>query len=103
VITTEIGANGDAVLVVAGAIDLASRDEIVTAAQTALNDASTKALVLDLSGVTFIDSTGIGAIIGLAGEAEDLGRGFRLRRPSDRVSRILEVTGLADQWTIESS
>jgi anti-sigma B factor antagonist len=101
-ITSEIAANGEAVVTVVGAIDLASRDQLLTAAHAALNDSAAKALVLDLAGITFIDSTGIGAIVELAGDADDVGRGFSLRKPSARVTRILEMTGLSQQWKIDS-
>ena len=60
-------------------------------------------LVLDLSGVTFLDSTGIGALIDLSHDAEDLAVTFGLRNPGPRVVRILQMTGLDARWPVERS
>lgn len=92
-----------AVVTVQGAVDLASRGVLIEQGTKALTLADTNALVVDLGGVTFIDSTGVGALVELAGQADDIGRDFTIRHPSDRVVRILDVTGLLQLWTIESA
>jgi anti-sigma B factor antagonist len=54
-------------------------------------------LVLDLSALNFMDSTGIRLIL----QARDLalrhGAGFQLVRGSDAVMRVLELVGLDEQ------
>jgi anti-sigma B factor antagonist len=90
--------SGRAVLVVTGSIDLLSRNRLLEAGHAALRREGCHGLVLDLSGVQFVDSTGIGAFVELASEAEDQGSTFEVRDPSPRVARLLEVTGLADTW-----
>jgi anti-sigma B factor antagonist len=102
-ITTSVDAESRAVVTVAGSLDLETRDALRDAGQAALAADSANALVLDLAGITFIDSTGIGALVGLAGDAADVGRAFSLRDPSPRVTRILTVTGLINEWTIDAS
>jgi anti-anti-sigma factor len=64
--------------------------------------ASTSRLVLDLSHVTFVDSSGVRSLIRL-GQA--LGAALVLRDPSPRVRRVLELRGLtaARLWTVETS
>ena len=94
---------GRRVLTLAGSVDLGSRSLLTDAVSTAVAEAGVEQVVLDLSGVEFIDSTGLGAIVESSGKAEDTGRGFALRNPSKRVGRILELTGLDDQWPIERS
>lgn len=89
---------GRAVLVVTGSIDLLSRSRLLEIGHAALRREGCHGLVLDLSGVGFVDSTGIGAFVELASEAEDQGATFEVRNPSPRVQRLLEVTGLADTW-----
>lgn len=86
-----------AAVIATGSIDISSRALLASAAEQLLND-HPATLVLDLSGVTFIDSTGIGTLVTLAAGAAERGSGFLLRNPSRPVSRILEVAGLADQW-----
>lgn len=88
---------------VAGAVDIASRGAVLDDARAALAAPGTKQLVLDLEQVDFMDSSGIGALIEVGGDAQDAGIDFVLRRPSARVRRVLQVTGLLDSWTIESA
>ena len=93
---------GRRVLQVIGAIDLQTRDRLGEAGRTALTD-GTGPLVLDLARVSFIDSTGIGALIELGHDAADRDRALVIRQPSSRVMRILELTGLADAWQVEAA
>ena len=64
-------ANGRTVLTVSGAIDVQSRDRLGAAGREVLTGGA-DALVLDLAKVTFIDSTGIGTLIELGHDAEDV-------------------------------
>ena len=91
---------GRALLRVSGAIDMQSREALLTAGRAALGR-DTPTLVLDLAEVSFMDSTGIGALVELGHDAEDAEVGFVLREPSPRVVRILEMTGLDDAWPTE--
>ena len=93
---------GRAVLVVSGAIDVQSRDALLTAARASL-ESDAPGLVLDLADVTFMDSTGIGALVELGHDAEDADVSFALRDPSARVTRILTMTGLGEAWPTEVS
>lgn len=93
---------GHALLRVTGAIDVQSRDALLTAGHAAF-EGDTPGLVLDLADVTFLDSTGIGALVELGHDAEDADAAFALRDPSPRVVRILEMTGLSDAWPIEET
>lgn len=92
--------DGRPVLVVSGAIDLQTRDRLGEAGRALLANGVDR-LVLDLSGVRFIDSTGIGALVELGHDAADANAGVVIRRPSERVLRILEITGLVDAWDLE--
>jgi anti-sigma B factor antagonist len=100
-ITTNADDTKRQILVVEGSVDLASRDDLVRAGQEALERKGMTALVLDLGQVDFMDSTGIGALVGLASDASDAGAGFALRGPSPRVRRVLQVSGLLDAWPVE--
>ena len=48
-------------------------------------------LVIDLSGVTFIDCAGLGALVGALDSA--CGGTFRFAEVPERVRRVLELTG----------
>jgi anti-sigma B factor antagonist len=99
-LTISIAGPAGEVLLASGALDLQSRDDLLEAGRTLLNG-PIPTLVLDLAGITFIDSSGIGALVTLSSDAADSGIGFVLRNPSPRVTRILEITGLLSAWTIE--
>jgi anti-sigma B factor antagonist len=51
---------------------------------------------LDLAGVTFMDSLGLGTLVVGHRICAQLGVRYRVRNPSPFVSRLLEVSGLRD-------
>ncbi len=58
-------------------------------------------VVVDLSGLSFVDSTGIAALAQARGLIEQAGSELRLTRPQRPVERVLEIVGLAgwvDPW-----
>lgn len=83
-------------LTLVGSIDLISRQDLITAGKDVLGDGGS--LRLDMAGVDFMDSMGIGALIELARNAESLGRSFVITEKSPRVRRVLQATGLDDAW-----
>lgn len=93
---------GRRMLRITGAIDVQSRIALTTAARAAFQSGA-PAVVLDLAGVTFMDSTGIGALVQMSHDAEDAGATLTIQNPSDRVVRILEMTGLDAVWIKETA
>jgi anti-anti-sigma factor len=75
-----------------GEIDLATVGEVRRALQGA---GERETLVLDLRGVTFMDSVGVGLVVEEHRRAEREGGDFQLRRGPDNVQRLFEITGLA--------
>jgi anti-anti-sigma factor len=57
-------------------------------------DAGAEALVVDLRGVTFIDSSAIHLLLRWADEAEGTGPELRVLPGNGRVRRVFEVTGV---------
>ena len=72
-----------------GELDLASTEEFQAAFLTYLDGQSE--LVIDLSELQFIDSSGIRAMIDVARRAAP--RAVRLRSPHPNVRRVFELTG----------
>lgn len=53
-------------------------------------------VVVDLSGVEFIDSSGLRLLVATHQQATEAGRRLVLRDPSKVVERLLDIAGLAD-------
>lgn len=57
-------------------------------------------LVLDLSQLGFVDSSGLRVLIAAQHQLAEQGGTLVLRTPSETVRRLLEITGLVDHVTI---
>src|SRR6266487_1329140 len=76
-----------------GEIDLAAADRFEERASEAVMDAPVSSVLIDLSGVTFMDSAGMRALIRIL----ELRSGKSLIvQPSRRVFRVLELFALTD-------
>jgi anti-anti-sigma factor len=84
---------------VAGELDRTTGDRFDEAVQTVI--VGTGPLVLDLSGVRFLDSSGVRSLVKLGLSMR--GRALVLREPSPPVMRVLQTTRLDEVglWRIE--
>ena len=82
----------DAVVTMAGELDLATRDE-AEAVLAEAEDAATRAVVLDLRGLRFLGSTGLSLLVASAGRTTLRGVGHEIV-PSEGVRRLLALTGV---------
>ena len=57
-------------------------------------------VLVDFSGINYIDSTGIGELVGYLGRFKDEGRKLILVSPSDRIRRLLAISQLDRLFTI---
>lgn len=62
-----------------------------------------ESVLLDFSGVNTIDSTGIGELVGYLGRFQAADRRLVLVNPSDRIRRLLEVSGLVGLFSLYDS
>jgi anti-sigma B factor antagonist len=85
-----------------GEIDAFSAPQLGTRL-LALADEGDADVVVDLSKVTFMDSTGIGVILNALRALTSRGRRLVLVCPTDRILRPFEVTGLVSRLQIASS
>jgi anti-sigma B factor antagonist len=83
------------VLAVAGELDLASTPDLRSAVDEAL-DAGAQELWVDLSDVTFIDSTCLHLMIETRRRARELNRRLAIVCPPGSVRHVFEIAGLAD-------
>ncbi len=57
-------------------------------------------VVIDLRGLTFIDSTGLRSLLGAEARAREEGRPLTLIQGPEAVQRVFEITGLAGRLDI---
>lgn len=93
-------ANGCTTLVVSGEVDLAGSGELRTAGLTAIQAQQHQTLKIDLSQVTFMDSTGLGALIHLRNATNEEPGALVLIDPSEPVLRVLSLTRLNEVFAI---
>lgn len=62
-----------------------------------------KGLVMNLSGVTYIDSGGLGTLVALYTTARNLGGSIKLANLTHRVSDLLQVTKLVTIFDVYDS
>lgn len=93
-------ARSEAALHLSGELDLSSAGFLRTRITMALESAPT-VLVLDLSDLDFIDSTGIGVVVGAFKRAKGVGCEVRLRSPRAGVRKALEFVGLDRIFVIQ--
>ncbi|MFP5319830.1 MAG: STAS domain-containing protein [Acidimicrobiia bacterium] len=88
------------VLHVSGEVDV-STAPIVKAHMDQLIDKGAMSVVIDLSDLTFIDTSGLSVLARAASRMHGRGRRMVLRSPSQSVRRSLEITGLGIILPIE--
>ena len=84
----------EAVVAMTGELDLQSA-EVLEREVVALHTAGHDRVVVDLSEIAFIDSTGLRVLLGLHRASERAGRRLSLVRGPDPVHRIFELTATA--------
>ncbi|PZF58419.1 anti-anti-sigma factor [Curtobacterium sp. MCBD17_013] len=84
---------GGVVLTPKGRLTVASAPKLRAVATERL-EAGDQMLVVDLSGTTFVDSSGLGALVSLLKSARQAGGDLRLVAPSEQVSMVLRLTNL---------
>jgi anti-anti-sigma factor len=85
-----------ATIVLRGEFDMVGKESFVAAIATALA-ADVTDVAIDMSEVSFIDSSGVGALL----EAHRLGLSIVVHRPSERVRKLLDLVLIGDIIPIE--
>ncbi len=105
-IVVDTPADQVAVLHIEGRLDLATAAEVKKAILQAV-DGGRPHVVVDLKAVPFIDSSGLGALIGGLRAARTAGGDLRIANPGPQARMILELTTLdrvlATHDTIEAA
>jgi anti-sigma B factor antagonist len=103
-VTVEFGsesARSWPVVKVAGEVDIETSPVLEERLRSVL-DQGHSSLVVDLAGVTFLDSTGLSVLIGGLRRCQGGGGELRLVSPRPNVRKVLEVTGLVGTFGLEA-
>ena len=88
------------VVQVSGELDIATAPQLRDHLLALIRDRHR--IVLELTDVEFMDSSGLEVLLSCHRGAELAGTGLVLRRPSHRVVRLLELSGLTSHFSIET-
>jgi stage II sporulation protein AA (anti-sigma F factor antagonist) len=84
------------VLLVRGELDEHTGERLVGVTDDVLTKHSTKTLLIDLSGVGFMDSRGLGQLLYTCRSVERAGRQVFVVNPSLHAQRVLDSAGLGN-------
>ncbi len=90
---------GAPVVVVEGEVDVATAPSLRDELYRLIENGATW-VVVDLSGMDFIDSTGLGVFVGALKRAREGGGGVELRGLKPSARKVFEITGLDSAFTI---
>lgn len=88
---------------VTGEVDVSCADELRAAIDAQISEGVTGELVVDLAGVPYIDSTGIGVLVGAAHRVSEVGATFVVARPQRNVERVLGLLGVQADLNIREA
>jgi anti-sigma B factor antagonist len=82
-------------IILEGDFDLTGADRFWAVFNEALA-ASPRSIILNTRGLTFIDSSGLRALLQVRAAATEAGVAFRVSEPSPALRRLAEMTGIDD-------
>ena len=86
--------NGSTVVALTGECDLAARDALTSALASAIADAET--VIVDLTGLRFLDSSGVHCLITGHHTAQRRGRRRYVVNGHGAVAQLLDLTGVGE-------
>jgi anti-sigma B factor antagonist len=89
-------------IAVEGEVDVSCASELRDAIDAAIQD-KVPSIDVDLAGVSYVDSTGIGVLVGAASRAAEAGLSFSVSRPQRNVSRVLDLLGVGEELNVRDA
>jgi anti-sigma B factor antagonist len=94
--------DGYAVVVLCGELDLFDTSDVESHLIAAVA-AYGPSIIVDLAGLTFTDSCGLGVLARVLRWTRESGGDLSLAAPQQQVRRVLEITGLIDVFSVYPS
>ena len=95
--------DGFTILAIEGAVHLGESGRQVSDALHAELEEGSGHVLVEMSRIDYMDSTGIGELVGYLCRMSETGRKMVLVGPPDRIRKLLEVTRLDSQFRIYDS
>lgn len=83
-------------ITMSGDVDLAAAPIVREQVRRHLSDGAATGVVMDLAAVSFLDSSGIGALVGCRHDATAAGKIFQAVNAEGKVKAVLDITGVAE-------
>jgi anti-sigma B factor antagonist len=94
--------NGTAVVAVTGEVDLYTAPRLWDALDSAIA-ATPRQLIVDLSGVTFLDSSGLNVLVRAHKKLRPISGSVVVRGAGEQVYKALDLTKLNKVFTVEAA
>jgi anti-anti-sigma factor len=86
--------SGYAVITISGRLALGGETEKLNAAINALLQKDRKRVVLDISGLDYVDSSGVGMLVSCLTNVKKVGGDLKVVGANQRIRRIFTMTGI---------
>lgn len=93
--------DGPAVVALRGELDMAEAASVAAALAAVVG--RNRMVIVDLTGLVFIDTGGVAALVLARAQARRAGGGLLLAAPQDQVTRVLTLTRLVDVFCVHAS
>ena len=100
-LTVRYSTDPEPVLYVAGELDMATAPALREALLRLAAEEEPTDLVVDGSGIAFVDSSGLAVLLMGAKRWSHAGRQVVLRRPSEPLRRVIDLAGAGRAFTFE--
>jgi anti-sigma B factor antagonist len=88
------------VIAVSGDLDIEHAGDLAAVGRLVIESHRAVRVVIDLGNVGFIDSTGLRALVEIRNAATSARRTVELRDVHVRVQKVIEITGLAEVFSL---
>ena len=86
--------SGVAVITISGRLALGGETEKLDAALSKLLAADPKLVILDITGLDYVDSSGVGMLVSCLTRLKKAGGGMKVAGANPRIRRIFSMTGV---------
>ncbi|HET8583565.1 MAG TPA: STAS domain-containing protein [Jatrophihabitans sp.] len=91
----DVSTDGDGFLItISGEVDLFNEHHLVSAARSALRRTPCETLTVDLAGVTFMDCSGLAALLTVRSECEHRAAVLAITNPSSAIRHLVKLAKL---------